>query len=182
MKLHPYLTPDLLTLIRTATPEQIEQRLRRVYSEIDTDLERIRLGFCVEAKKSGGTCFGIRLPRVIDGFAISGGYNCLKRRVDCSVANWRESFITLFNNVLHNCEKRLAASNAKRDANAEREQKVKARKSLVTPLVEPLPLSCAWYCEDGHKIGIAESLRIQTAALTPEQIAQIVNLVRSFQP
>ena len=182
MNLHPYLTPDLLTLIRTAPEKDIYKRLQYVHAEADTDLERKRLGFQVEAQTAGGRSMGINLPIIWKGFSFSGGYRSLKRRVDCWTSNWRELFITRFNEVLHDCESRLAASKAQHNANVQREQIVKARKSAVVPLLEPIPSPCRWYCENRYQAGISESLQIDTTNFTPEQIAQIVNLVRTFKP
>jgi hypothetical protein len=182
MNLHPYLTPDLLTLIRTAEPKEIAKRFERCYGK-NGDNEENRLGFRVEVNRSGGLRMGMRFPLKIEGFSFSAGYKGLNRRVKLNTAgDWRESFIIRFNEVLHDCEKRLAATTARQDANREREQIVSARKKAVSPLVEPLPASCAWLCENCYSNGIAENLRIKTASFTPEQIAQIVNLVRSFQP
>jgi hypothetical protein len=178
MNLHPYLTPDLLTLIRTGKPEEVEIR----FSDIRGDVEWHRLGFHVSFKRGKSMAWIGYSNRPVKRICLDSGYgsDSIKRRVEMTDENWRESFIIRFNEVLHDCEKRLAASNAQRDANAERERKVKARKSLVMPLAEPLPSSCSWYCENRQTI--TESLWIETAAFTPEQIAQIVNLVRSFQP
>ena len=120
--------------------------------------------------------------RPVKRICLDSGYgsDSIKRRVEMTDVNWRESFITRFNEILHDCENRLAVSQAKRDANAERERKVKTRKKSVEPLLEPLPSFCSWYCENRQTI--TESLRIDTATFTAEQIAQIVNLVRSCQP
>jgi hypothetical protein len=108
------------------------------------------------------------------------GSDSIKRRVDLKSDDWRENFIQRFNEVLHDCEVRLAVSQAKQDANTQRERIVKARKDAVVALVEPMPSPCRWYCENRYESGITESLQIDTADFTPEQIKQVVDLIRTF--
>ena len=182
MNLHPYLTPDLLTLIRTADPKELEAKFG--YGQKQSDPEWRRLEFRIDFNRGNYTSLYHRHERPIKRICLSSGIgsNSIKRRVELSNENWRELFITRFNEVLHDCESRLTASQAQHNANVQRERIVKARKTAVVPLLEPFPSPCRWNCENRYQAGISESLQIDTTNFTPEQIAQIVNLVRTFKP
>ena len=180
MQLHPYLTPDLLTLIRTAKLEEVERR----FGDKCGDAEWDRLRFHVSFKRGNSMSWVSYHSQPVKRICLDSGYgsDSIKRRVEMTDANWRESFITRFNEVLHDCEKRLAASNAQRDADKERQKAIQQRGESVLPLLEPWPKSVTWKCLNANGRSIDEYMRIETTAFTPEQIAQIVTLVRSFQP
>src|SRR5574343_367078 len=84
MNLHPYLTPELLTLIRTAEPKEIAEhfchRDREWWFEI------------AAKRKKAFSIIGYH-ERPINRFMMSSGYKGIKRRVELNQDNWREQFI-----------------------------------------------------------------------------------------
>ena len=181
MNFHPYLTPDLLTLIRTADPKGLEAKFG--YGQKQSDPEWRRLEFRIDLSRGSYSYLYHRHERPIKRICLSSGIgsDSIKRRVELSNENWRELFITRFNEVLHDCESRLTASQAKQNANTERERQAAQRREAVLPLIEPAPAVVTWRCRN-NGTHVVEDMFIETDAFTPEQIAQIVNLVRTFKP
>lgn len=171
MTMHPYLTEELQQFIRTAEPKAIAERLS--WHALTGDPEYSRLGFRVEDIHRG---YGVH--RKLLGFSLSGGYKGTKRRVMLlSKSDWREAFITKFNEVLHDCERRDGAKVAWRTADEERTHKVKVRRAEVLALINKQPECAIWHCEN-HNSMVKEKLIINTAGFTPERIQEIVNLCR----
>ena len=181
MNLHPYLTPELLTLIRSAEPTEIEAKFGLGTKTSNPEWKRLNFGIDFNRGHSM-TMYNYR-QRHIKRICLSSGYgsDSIKRRVELSNENWRELFITRFNEILHACESQLVASKAKQDCHTQQERIVKARKNAVVPLLEPIPSPCRWYCENRYEKGITESLHIDTTGFTPEQIKQVVDLIRTFE-
>lgn len=172
MNLHPYLTPELLTLIRTAEPKEIAEH----FSHRDREW-----WFEIAAKrKKAFTMVGYH-ERPIIRFMMSSGYNGIKRRVELNQDNWREQFIQKLNEILHDCERIRKNREVEYAADCARKSATEKRKLDVLPLIHPAPAGADWSCENSQGL-VREKLTVSTNKFTPEQIKQIVELIRSFNP